>query len=364
VEVTQLYSPSYTSSGTISADSLSAEIDYKNWRKVSLKPVIERAIYPMFENQIPKQIPISEQKETVNRPKISEDILKEIIKPDSKSTPFEGKDIVPLPEITLKKKKTLVLYAYFEQDLIRRDNLEFFLKYGVRKNDPDIDYIFIINGFKCTCEIPVRDCRNIKAIRRENTGWDFEAWRYGLLMKKESLQSYDYFAFLNSSVRGPFAPMYFDSFYWVEAYLSLINEKVKLAGASINCQVSPHVQSFVFVTDKVGFKLLKDKGIFEPVFERNVRDLIENREVGMSKIILENGYQITCMLSKYWNIDWTKPEAQSCNCLKNPTEGEEKPYSGMSLHPFENMFPKCKKGVHNLDEIEKYSNFMLRGYYE
>jgi hypothetical protein len=62
--------------------------------------------------------------------------------------------------------KTLVIYHYFERDHIYRDNLSYFLRYGILAS---IDYIICVNG-GCSINLPV--ARNVRYHFRPNVGFD------------------------------------------------------------------------------------------------------------------------------------------------------------------------------------------------
>jgi hypothetical protein len=94
--------------------------------------------------------------------------------------------------------------------------------------------------------------------RRGTFGWvlfDSKAVDYTL---------YKYFVFLNSSVRGPYMPSYLSGHLsWTQAFVAILDDQVKLAGPSINCEKAnwkadpsqrtrhnPHVQSYAVATDR------------------------------------------------------------------------------------------------------------------
>lgn len=251
------------------------------------------------------------------------------------------------------EKKIVILYSYFESESTRKDNLIYFLKNGYF-NVPNIDYLFILNG-KYTFEIPKMS--NILTIERENKGWDFGAWIDGLTALT---QKYDYYIFLNDSCRGPFLINGLQGLDWIQIFCGLINDKVKLAGSTINCELNPHVQTYAWVVDQIGLDLLLKNHIFDPIREENIQQLIMNREIGSSKIILQNNFQIGCMMNKYKYIeDWNDPNYQKCNNCTNPTIGIMQ-YDGMNLHPLEVMFVKCKSSKLTRPIIEKYSHYHMQ----
>ena len=104
-------------------------------------------------------------------------------------------NFINLKESFENKNKNVCIYAYYEKDEKYKNNFKYFLKNGYRS---DIDYYIVING-ECTVEIEKKD--NITVLYRENKGYDFGAWSYGVNQLK---QKYDYYIFLNSSVIGPY----------------------------------------------------------------------------------------------------------------------------------------------------------------
>ena len=144
-----------------------------------------------------------------------------------------------------------------------------------------------------------------------NKCYDFGGYAWLLSQPFVRLGKYRIFAFLDLSVRGPFAAAYFGRRHWTHAFTGMLSDSVKLAGPTINCagthlfdqrgragdqgercppfhapssrplpfrpgstaerprflplskpQVHPHVQSYLFVTDAVGLRILRDRRVF------------------------------------------------------------------------------------------------------
>ena len=156
------------------------------------------------------------------------------------------------------------LYAYYEKNDTYKENLLYFLEHGAPL--VDMDYYIIING-TCTLEIPRK--KNIHVYSRENKGYDFGAYSFMIHRLKKK---YDYYFFMNSSVRGPYMKSHGSS--WATPFLNLLNGDTRLVGTSINIYPYPtlyqydlsqlfgvktvysHVQSMFFVMDHVLFTLL------------------------------------------------------------------------------------------------------------
>ena len=90
-------------------------------------------------------------------------------------------------------------------------------------NEPNVDYIIIVNGNKCSVDF---QGYNVKVIFRENIGYDFGAYTHALEIQS---RPYDYYIFMNSSVRGPFGCANDALCHgWPQKFISLISDDVKL----------------------------------------------------------------------------------------------------------------------------------------
>lgn len=189
--------------------------------------------------------------------------------------------------------KKLILYCYYESE-ISKYNLEFFIKNGMVYDD-NYDFFIIVNGENFSVDLP--KINNLKVFKRENYGFDFGAWGYGLEIAK--FYNYDYFIFINSTCIGPFIPRYIPkSLNWVDLFISPINKEYKLCGPTINylktnnISNTPHIQSFAFCTDLIGVDLLVKNNVFSPEKDILRKDIIKNHEIGLSKVITDNFYKL------------------------------------------------------------------------
>jgi len=131
---------------------------------------------------------------------------------------------------------------------------------------------------------------NIKLYTRENKGYDFGAYSYVI----DKLKVYDYYFFMNTSVKGPFLK---NNDKWYNKFLPLFNDNVHLVGTSINIctskiycvdsdsKIKPHVQSMFFCLDQKYFNELKDENFFNESKINNMTftELIRNKEVNEKK---------------------------------------------------------------------------------
>jgi hypothetical protein len=212
-----------------------------------------------------------------------------------------------------RNNRLCLFYAYYEKDEKYKNNFEFFLNNGGILNE--IDYYIIING-DCTVDIPKRD--NISVFKRENKGYDFGAFSYAI---KNITKDYDYYFFMNASVCGPYLDNKHPDKKWYKYFLKLFYDKdVKVVGTSIHILIDDnlkkiygdkvsfsHVMSMFFCLDREYFTYLKNINFFNEDECNNARDLayiIVYKEIGLSQIAINNGWNINSILSKYKNHDY------------------------------------------------------------
>jgi len=216
-----------------------------------------------------------------------------------------------------------------------RLNLIYFLTHGYLDT---IDYTIVING---SCSLKIPEKTNLRIIYRKNVGFDFQGYYTGLLSLKdrEMLKPNDYYLFLNCTVCGPFLPPYTRSYFnWYKPYIDLLVNNIKLVGSTINLDPSPHVQSYLFVTDYQGITLLLSNDFFRMYEKRD--DVIKYQEIGMSQLFLKNSLNISCLIPEYSNINY----AHSHIPLKKGDIRFSKKLLGRDLLPYEVIFIKSMWG--------------------
>ena len=255
------------------------------------------------------------------------------------------------------KSKILITYVYYENSFSKK-NLQFFVKNGIYQYK-NITYNIIIKGDKCSIKIP--KLPNLFVYKTENEGRDFSGYADSLL--QVDIQKFDYFIFLNDTIRGPFLPRFVSKKTWPYLFLSLLNEKTKLVGSTINYfdlginnKDTKHVQSMNFATDLIGIKLLLNNNIFNKskhklYLKNSIQKYITELEVGMTKIILKNNFNIDCFQQKY-NSSVTTENDNIQNDGFSFTS-----FLSDSVHPLEIMFIKSKN--HEDKITEKYSKWNL-----
>ena len=265
--------------------------------------------------------------------------------------------------------KIAVIYAYYEKTNDYILNLKYFLKRGIYD---ECDYYFIVNGC-CSIDFPKRN--NIKVENRENNGYDFASFNYILFQKDLIFKNYDYYVFMNSSQRGPFIPNYI-KIKWYEPFINMIKDDVKLVGVTINIFSKylfsqgklleektnyklpfPHVQSYFFVTDKECLKFLIEKEIFQEKYDYdNFDELIAFKEILMSKVVLENNWNISSIIPEYRELDYRTIKEDINKTSMNNDPLYKKCCFGRTIHPYEAIFIKTNREI-SVDEINSLTKY-------
>jgi hypothetical protein len=217
--------------------------------------------------------------------------------------------------------------------------------------DENVDFIVISNDKNNKFEVP----SYVKKIHRDNVGYDFGGWSDALLVDKLYMK-YDQFIFVNSSVMGPFIPSYYKG-KWTDIYLDGLRENVKLFGSTINTMGDPsnksHVQSYIFSMDKTTLEYLIDGEIFSTThYAKTFDQAIREKEILMSRKIIEKGWNIGSLLPCYQKVDFTfstkKPKDYDIKFLDNVMCNDR--YHNTLWNEYQLVFIKGNKNI-------KYGNF-------
>lgn len=235
--------------------------------------------------------------------------------------------------------KTLVLYVFHE---VNNRVLTFFDK-GLFKDD-NVDFVVICNNLDIKLNLP----DYVKVVKRDNKGYDFGGWSEGLL-KNDLYKNYDYFIFVNSSILGPFLPSYYKG-KWTDIFIDGLKDgakdDIKLYGITINCERDPlfrsHIQSFLFSVDKEILEFLIHNGIFDmDILMKNNDDVVENKEILMSRLIIEKGWNIGCLCDYYKGVDFRFKEKQPNDYEINFLSGTMDPmYRNIMWNEYQLVFIK------------------------
>jgi hypothetical protein len=257
----------------------------------------------------------------------------------------------------------VVLYAYYEKNKEYKFNFKYFLENAILDN---IDYYIIINGI-CTVQIPNKP--NINILFRQNVGFDFGAYSYGI----EKIQvKYDYYFFINTSVLGPFNKN--KNKPWTSYFIELFNENVKIVGTSINIYKKnkvgkynlesiykhkgpySHVQTMFFAIDYDYLKYLKNIDFFNEKQINKMNDfnsVIAYKEIYLSQIALYNGWNINCILPQYKNLDYKIIKKDINEYSKNGDPYYKNSFFGNTIHKEDVLFFKINRFVYSGSEFKR-----------
>jgi hypothetical protein len=199
--------------------------------------------------------------------------------------------------------KILVSYVFHEYN----ERVEMFIQNAIFK-DESVDFLIICNNEDLVLNnIP----DYVKMINRPNIGWDFGGWSYGLLTD-DLYKKYDAFIFVNSTVIGPFLPLYYTG-KWTDIFINGLSETVKLFGSTINSSyanvcdpiIYSHIQSYIFSMDRVALEYLINEEIFSITnYAKNFTEAVIYKEIKMSRKIISNNWNIGCLMTLYKDIDF------------------------------------------------------------
>ena len=253
-----------------------------------------------------------------------------------------------------KMKNLAVIYHYFEVNDTYRDNLTFFLNNGIQE---DADYYFFISG---ECTAPLIEQYNVRFIFIENRNHDFggvsEFSRlYGNL-------GYEFYIFLNSSMRGPFVPTYFIS-PWHIAFTSRLSEQTVIIGSSINLlpetsghsihfgenfNYKPpyiHVQTTAYALSRKAFNHLHKSQVLTTKHKLDKTEIVSSYEIRISQEIMSQGWSIGALLPLYEQFNHCNFELEFNGTLKNGDPLYKNAFFHRSVHPYETIFIKTNRNM-------------------
>lgn len=206
--------------------------------------------------------------------------------------------------------KLLVLYVFHQYN----DRVHNFFNHSIFY-DKNIDFLLICNDKTVNIDDKIIHY-NVSVFYRDNLGYDFGGWSDGLLTN-DLYKNYTHFIFVNSSVVGPYLhPDYKGR--WTDIYLENLKDNVKLFGSTINANPDyktlqgddklpmAHLQSYIFSMDIITLYFLIKRGIFSnTIYLQSFHDAIYQKEVYMSRVIIENGWNIGSLIKRYHGVDFT-----------------------------------------------------------
>ena len=259
--------------------------------------------------------------------------------------------------------KVCVFYHYFEASIIYLENLNYFLNNAYLE---ELDFHICISG-KCSAELIIK--KNITYHYVENKNNDYGAY-CDVLPKVFIRGVYKAYLFINCSTRGPFfTPS--DESKWYQPFVNLLNNEIQLSGGSIN-MLSPkskfvkdlpkitgaysHVQTSAYCLASNAVEFLLSDGFYDISKRLSKSEVITYYEIGLSRRIIQNDWNISCLLKKYQGLDFRQNPEDI-----NPTSWGGDPlyknaYFGTTVNSEEIIFVKTHKR-RKLIKIKSYYHF-------
>lgn len=264
-----------------------------------------------------------------------------------------------------RKKKTAVVYHYFEKDEAYRDNLVFFLSAAILD---EADYFIVISG---ECSVSLPNLTNVHYIHTINMNNDFGG--YIKFVHEFFSINYNRYIFINSSVRGPFLPPWFDG-NWIDVFTTRLKDDLHLVGSSINTlpETSPHslefskeygghppfshIQTTAYALTREALVHLREIGFYDIDRKLSKLEVIVHYEVRLSREIIKKGWNIGPILPVYDEIDYRKASYKFDNFSSRAGDmlfGGS--FFGRSLSPTEVLFIKVNRDMISPLDLASYT---------
>lgn len=269
----------------------------------------------------------------------------------------------------INDQNILVVYHYFEKDQTYVDNFCHFLRFGY---DSELSYLVVVAG-KCTIDLPALD--NIQYFFSENKNFDYGG--YSAAINSLSIwEKYNFYFFINSSVRGPFMPSY-DNQRWADIFIDQFSADIGIVGSAIsitpsdhsifqmyhekygvlerNKHVLAHVQTTCYALSREVLGQLINLDFYGESRSLSKDEAVRDYEIRLSQIILDMGLNLRCMLPEYNQIDYRSMHEDINPSSREGDSGFERSYYGRSAHPYESIFIKTSRNIFSEDDLMRFA---------
>lgn len=290
-------------------------------------------------------------------------------------------------ESSEKSPRRVVVLAYCEMRDTDQSNLEFFIRVALRQNTPGMydseghtDYIIVASGETCTpCEetlprvlaLSGRTGEWVTVLRRPNRGADMGAHGHAIRWLRNHRKGvYQYFIFLNSSLRGPFMPGWTPrSVHFTDLLVNPMQQDkaLKLIGPYLACMPNEHaelgtvegpeLETAFICLDQESLDWALKGGVFGTYDTK--REMAVKTEGRLTAIVREKGGRLETLLTRYKRgIDWLDPQHWMCNDRRMPSRRGALS-GGVTVSPFEVLFLKVNWCV-RATEVAQLSKWLVR----
>ncbi len=270
-----------------------------------------------------------------------------------------------------------MIYHYFEKDQSYIDNFCHFLRFGYR---PDMDFVIVVAGHH-TIDLP--KAANLQYHFTPNENFDYGGYA-SAIRTLDLLNCYEYFIFVNTSVRGPFLPPYIEKSIeksWDQILIDLLEPGVGIAGTAIaltpahhsiaklyhakygtntcNQHILAHVQSTCYILLKTSLQYLVNIGFYESVLSLSKDETVCDYEIRLSQLLLAQGFNLKCVLPEYSQPDYRELKNDINSTSREGDSGFLNSYFGRTAHPYESMFLKTSRNAYSDQYLKQLAYSMV-----
>ena len=247
-----------------------------------------------------------------------------------------------------KLEKIAVFYTHFSKSKNAQKNYDYFIKNG-------IDTASDIYLGTCTKEIEkCKNYENVTLVPDNNSSTRIEAFNH-LLASLTNTANYNYFIFVSSEMCGPFVNNQ-SSNAWTENFCAPLTGDTHLSGTIVRLLPQIHPLTLMFREDKNENKplpyvplnafALTQQGlqifIENEIFKQNDTEIsdieILNHDIKASSLILNKGWNISCVLEGYNKLDYRNLEIDPNTTSHHGDPSYLNAYFGKTASPSELMF--------------------------
>lgn len=269
-------------------------------------------------------------------------------------------------------RQALVLYHYYEKDQSYIDNFAHFLRFGYNSS---LDYLIIIAG-EFSVDLPSLD--NVQYLLTENKNFDYGGYCEAI-QTLDLWKQYDFYLFINSSVRGPFLPACCNQ-NWTNLFLDQLSDEIGIIGSAISITPSSHsiskmyhekygklernnhllghVQTTCYALSREVLGQLIKLGFYGENKDLNKDEAVRDYEIRLSQSILDMGLNLRCMLPEYNQVDYRKALVDINPASREGDSGFEHSYFGRSAHPYESIFIKTSRATYSEESLMRFAYSM------
>ena len=271
--------------------------------------------------------------------------------------------------------RVLVSYAFLISENIKvweissqcSSNLDTFIERAVKQSD-EVEFVFIRMGQSIvpdSLQRAIRRIQNVRMVEHHALSTDLQA--HGFVIA-QYIDSFNYFILLNCGARGPYhMSMQFKwkdrsildlalgrprtrtpkpNLEWVQLMTVGLKGNIHAVGATISCEVAPHIQSYAMAITQHAASLLSklwNSDDMKNMIGSNAKSRsISMGEIGGSQLLLSRGLGIAALDSR--SDEFLCPNNTSLSHLLNPTAcylfNKSVSVGCMGLEPCEVLFVK------------------------